>query len=126
MAVEVRGGEERCCLVLNKGLLIRLGRDPENNDIGIALTRVGIDRVRPRIAEEKERLPAHLVDGIVTAAVLDGDVRHGQGEFVHVLYSRRPASVPGHSPSVCGVYSKARSWTLWVVTPTVAATTAPG
>ena len=42
VAVEVRGREERRRLVLNQRLLVRLGRNPEDDYIRIALTGAGI------------------------------------------------------------------------------------
>jgi hypothetical protein len=44
-----------------------------------------------------------LVDRIAARPVLDGDVRHGQSQLVHVLDAGGPASViVRHSPSVGG------------------------
>src|SRR5262245_42370663 len=98
MAVEVRSGEERRGLVLNQRLLVRLRRNPEDDHVVVALAGDRIDRVRPRITEEDERLPADLVDGILVGPVLDGDVRHGQSYLVHVLDACGSTAVVGHRP----------------------------
>ena len=75
VAVEVRGGEERRRLVLHQRLLVRLGVDPEDDHVVVALPGVGVDRVRPGVAEEHERLSAHLVDRLSPVPYLDRHVR---------------------------------------------------
>lgn len=116
MAVEVRGGEERCRLILYQNLFVGLGCYPEDDHIRIALTSDGVDRVRSRVAEEEERPATHLVDRIVVGPVLDGDVWHGQSKFVYVIDPSGPVSVVGHIPTVWGLRvrtewgSHVRSW----------------
>ncbi len=109
MAVEVRSAEERRRLVLNQRLLVRLGPHPEDNHILVALPGLGIDRIRPRITEEDERLPTHLLDGIVAGPVADGDVWHGQSKFVHILDPRGPALLVRHSTNISGTAPRATS-----------------
>ena len=50
--------------------------------------------------EKLQRLPAHLVDRVVTGPVHDRDVRHGQSQLVHVLDPGLPAPVLRHGASV--------------------------
>ena len=97
MAIEMRGGEEWRRVKLHERLLVRLGRYPEHDDVAIALTGPRVDCIRSRIAEEDERLPAHLVNRVVSSAVLHGDMWHAQGQVVHVLDPRRLARVVGHA-----------------------------
>ncbi len=93
--VEVRGGEERRCLILDQGLLVGFGLDPEDDHVGKPFSSRGVHGVRPRGTEEDEGLPTHLVHGIAARPVDDGHVREPQREFVHVLYPCRPIS--GHA-----------------------------
>jgi hypothetical protein len=93
VAVEVLGREERRRLVPDERLLVRLRLDPEHDDVRIAFAGRGVDRVRPGVAEEDERFSAHLVDRLVPGGVLDGHVRHGQGQLVDVLDPGRPVAL---------------------------------
>jgi hypothetical protein len=98
MTVEVGRREEWRRLIPYESLLVRLRLDPEDDDIRIAFPGVGVDRVRPGVSEEHEGLPTHLVDRIVAVAVLDGHVRHGRRQIVHVLDTSRPVLVVRHVP----------------------------
>jgi hypothetical protein len=69
-------------------VLVRLRRYPEHDHVRVALPSLGVDSVRARGAEEHERLAADLIDGVATRPVLDLDVGHAQGQFVHVLHPR--------------------------------------
>jgi 2-haloacid dehalogenase len=91
------GGEERRRVVLYQRLLIRLGRNPEHDDVAVAIPGLRIDCIRSRIAEEDERLPAYLIDRVVVRAVLHGDMWHAKRQVVHVLDPGRPASVVRHA-----------------------------
>ena len=97
MAIEMGGGEEGRRVILDQRLLVRLGRDPEHDDVAIALAGPRVDRIRARIAEEDERLPAHLVDRVVSSAVVHGDMWHAQSQLVHVLDPRWLARVVRHA-----------------------------
>ena len=72
--------------------------DPEHDHVGVALAGLRVDRVRAGVAEEDERLAAHLVDRLVRGSGVNRDVRHREGELVHVLDPRLPRS--GHGVSV--------------------------
>src|SRR5215475_6046922 len=85
MSVEVRGREERRVRVLDQRQLVGLRGDPEHDYVGVAFSGLGGHRVRPRSAEEDERLCAHLVDRVAEPAVDHRDVRHPEREFVDVL-----------------------------------------
>jgi hypothetical protein len=87
MAGEVRRREERERGIGQDGLLLELGVDPEDDDIGIALAGRGIDGVRARVAEEKEAPPAHLVDG-GSAFSRQPHARQGAGHLVDIVYRR--------------------------------------
>jgi len=103
VAVEVRGGEERRRRVLDQRLFVGFGRHPEYDHIAVAFPGLRIERVGPRIAEEDKRLPAYLVDRIVTTAVHDRDMRHGQSQFVYLVDPGWPASLVRHAASVGGL-----------------------
>jgi hypothetical protein len=90
VAVKVRRGEEGLGLVLDQGLLVRVGLHPEDDHVQVALAGVRVERVGAGPAEEDEGLAAHLVDGILLGRPVDGDVRHGEGELVDVLEPRGP------------------------------------
>src|ERR687887_1405473 len=85
MTVEVAGGEERRGRILDQGLLVRLGGDPEHDHVRVAFAGLRVDRIRPRGAEEDERLPAHLIDRVAESAMDHRDMRHPSREFVDVL-----------------------------------------
>src|SRR6185369_1136204 len=102
MAVKMRGGEKWRRGVLHQRLLVLLGRNPENDHILIAFPGRGIDRIRPRIAEEDKRLPTHLVDRIAAGPDVNGDMWHSQGKLVHVLDPGGPALIVRHYLSVGG------------------------
>src|SRR5439155_4169495 len=74
----------------------------EDDHIRIALPGGGVDRVRPRVAEEDERPPAHLVDRIVAGPVLDRDMWHGRSQLVHVFDPSGPAPIVGHIHTIFG------------------------
>ena len=88
MPVEVRRGEEGRVVALNQSLLVRLGRNPEHDDIAIRLPRRAVDGVGSRVAEEDERLAADLVDDVVSRAVTDCDMRHLLGKLMNVTQTR--------------------------------------
>jgi hypothetical protein len=54
MSIEVGGCEEGRGSILHQRLLVRFRSDPESDDIGVSLTRVRVDRIRPRRSEEDE------------------------------------------------------------------------
>ena len=54
MSIEVGGCEEGRGSILHQRLLVGFRSDPENDDIGVSLTRVRVDRIRPRRSEEDE------------------------------------------------------------------------
>jgi hypothetical protein len=100
MAIEVGSGEERRRFVLYQRLLVRLGRNPEHDDVAVALSGLRVDSIRSRIAEEDEGLPTHLVNRVITGAVLHGDMWHAQSQLVHVLDPRWLDLVVRHTLSV--------------------------
>src|SRR5215472_5820757 len=102
MAVEMRSGEERRRVVLHQCLLVSFGRNPEDDHIRIALPRLGINGIWPRVAEEDERLATHLVDRVVAGPGIDSDMRHRQRKLVHVLDPGWPALVLLHAARVGG------------------------
>ena len=56
MPVEMGGGEERCRLVLDQCLLLGLVRNPEHDDVAVALATVRVDGVGSRIPEKDKGL----------------------------------------------------------------------
>jgi len=102
MAVEVSGREEWRRNVVHQRLLVRFGPNPENDDVLVAFPCFGIHRIWARIAEEDKRLPAHLLDRIVTGPVVNGDMWHGPSTFMHVLDRSSPTFVVLHSASLGG------------------------
>ena len=56
MAVEVGGGEVGRALVLHHGVLVGLVGNPEDDDVGVSLPRLGIDGIGSRRTEEDEAL----------------------------------------------------------------------
>jgi hypothetical protein len=108
----MRGGEKRRRLILHQCLFVFFGRNPENDHIQIAFPGLGIDSIRPRIAEEDKRLSPYLVDRIVAGPVVNGDMWHSQSEFVHVLDPGGPTLLVRHGLSVGGA---ARPGTTWRV-----------
>src|SRR3954451_9285426 len=90
MAVEVRRGEERAVLVLHEGLLLGLVPHPEDDDVVVALPRLGVHRVRPGGPEEDEALAAHLVDRVAARPRQPGDMRQRRCELMDVLDARPP------------------------------------
>ena len=102
MAIKMHGGEKRRRIILHQRLLVFFGRNPENDHILIAFPGPGIDRIRPRIAEEDKRLPTHLVDRIAAGPIVDGEMWHSQSKLVHVLHPGGPTLVVRHGLSVGG------------------------
>ena len=98
MPIEVSCREEGRGPVLHQRLLVGLRSDPEDDDVGVSLTRARVDSVWPRRPEEDERLAPDLVDCVVLRSVDDRDVRHRRREGVDVL----DPSPRRHRISVCG------------------------
>jgi hypothetical protein len=88
MTIEVRGGKEWQRPILDQGLLIGLGWDPEHDHVRIAFSGLGIHCVWPWGAEEYERFAADLIDRVSARPAFDGDVWHTQGQLVHVFDPR--------------------------------------
>src|SRR5207302_9034633 len=85
MAVEVACGEERRPRILDESLLVRLRGYPQDDHVVVAFAGLRIEGVRPWVAEEDERLPAHLVHRLAAASVLNSDMWHAGGQLVHVF-----------------------------------------
>lgn len=102
MAIEMRGGEERRRFVLYQPLLVRLRRNPEHDDVSIALPGAQVDCIPSRIAEEDERLPAHLIDRVISSAAVHGDMWHTQSQVADILD-------PGWPPVVRHAFQGRRS-----------------
>ena len=82
----VKNGESSC----TSACLSARRTDPEHDHVVVPLAGVRVEGVGARVAEEHERLAAHLVDRVALPAALDGDVRHAPGQVVHVLHPRPP------------------------------------
>ena len=54
VSIEVGRCEEGRGSILYQRLLVGFRSDPENDDIGVSLTRVRVDRIRPRRSKEDE------------------------------------------------------------------------
>ncbi len=90
VTIEVRRGEERRRGILNQGLLVGYRWNPEHDHVLVAFGRFRIDGVRARVAEERERLAAHLVDRIAAGSMGDYDVRHSLRQLMDILHSGPP------------------------------------
>lgn len=110
MAIEMRGGEERRRVVLHQRLLVRLARNPEHDDVAVALAGPRVNCIGSRIPEEDERFPAHLVNRVVPSAVVHADMWHAQSQVVHVLDPGWLAPVVRHPLRVCRSRGIERSW----------------
>ena len=106
MTVEVRRREEWCRRVLHQCLLLSLGLDPEHDDVLVPLARVGINGVGAGVSKEYEGLAAYLIDGVVTSAGVDSDVRQRDRQFVNVLDAGLPRS-SCHDPTLTSTAAEA-------------------
>ena len=67
------GGDVRRVGIVDERALVVLGRDPDDDDIVVALAGLGIDGVGPWAPEVDEGLAPDLVQGVVAAAAPDRD-----------------------------------------------------
>ena len=82
--VEVRRREERVARLQQR--LLVLGRaDPEDDDVGVPLAGVGVDRILAGVAEEDEGPAAHLVHRVLPGPFGQVDPGQRRSDGVHVL-----------------------------------------
>src|SRR4051812_37115616 len=96
VAVEVVDGEEGRRVVLDQGALLVLARHLDDQQVGVALTRRGVDRGPARGSVHEEPLAADLVGEVVAPRGAQLDVGEAQADLVDVQGGRGPGGSLGH------------------------------